>query len=381
MRIEAELRRLGKCFADGVEELSVEIPKNRAVGLPFRIGERVPIRLAVNGEIFQAGLRATERNRTVWICADLYDARGRRFRLTDLVSGFRPATRIDLMTDGDKVTLVSHESSASAAPNPVTLRPRGAADATGRDLGARRMRRFEPLRPRPYKLDERSAIDAIEGFNSDTVVSNQESTAFQEVGEGLVQGRVYEQLIKLDSPSAYSTRSVHADLAVIASAIEAAWSKWQQLLNSSSPLELSVPDTELVVGLLEFFLGQPTRRLPRSLATKVLHFSVPLTFIPVDTLAVNTIGAELLAGNWSQTNNLDCQAMGHWYASYLATVRAIGNDNRDLIERLYEIDRKSCQSTNCDRTRGLPKIVDKIAWWIGSKRKRQPNVRMFQREV
>ena len=98
---------LKQYYADGVEQRSIEIDKNRAAGLPYVIGRRVQVNLAVGGEVYSAGLRATERNKTVWISPDLFDRSGQKIRLADIISRYRCNQHIEIESRGKAVRILT----------------------------------------------------------------------------------------------------------------------------------------------------------------------------------------------------------------------------------------------------------------------------------
>lgn len=116
---------------------------------------------------------------------------------------------------------------------------------------------------------------------------------------------------------------------------------------------------------MAFFLDGPTRRTPRSLATKALHFSAPKCFAPGDTYAADLLGQLLGAGGWNDTDGLDSQGMTAWHYDYLGVIHAIGAANSSLLQTLIALDAESAPGPQHARVRGLPKILDKILWWLG----------------
>jgi hypothetical protein len=66
-------------------KLVITVKKSDSPALPFRDGERVPMRFIINGECFTAGIRSTNRSATVMISPDLNDSDSNPVRLTDLL--------------------------------------------------------------------------------------------------------------------------------------------------------------------------------------------------------------------------------------------------------------------------------------------------------
>ena len=230
-------------------------------------------------------------------------------------------------------------------------------------------RRFIPSAPVSLVLNGDLARAAIRAYNADLAVTGQEHMTFANLGRGFIRGQVERHLRLLDRE--YSTRSHAADLAVIGQAIEHDWGTWSAALASLADLRLGTPGRESVRTLLGLFLSQPTQRMPRSLATKALHFAAPQALCAVDTFAADLLGKELAAGRWADTATLDADGMSMWYLDYLAVIHDIGKANPDLLAELFELDRATSPPLVAqDRMRGLPKIIDKIVWWIGRESKK-----------
>lgn len=223
--------------------------------------------------------------------------------------------------------------------------------------------RFLPAPGRSLTLDPETARVAILAYNRDPKVQAQERQAGEALRSGFAAGQVVSQLVALDH--AYSTRSVGADLAVIGKRIEEGFGRWTTLLFATTPLVDRVTDIAVIDELLAFFLDGPTRRMPRSLATKALHFAAPKCFAPADTYAADLLGRLLDAGTWSDTADLDSRGMTAWYSDYLGVIHAIGTANRSLVQTLIPLDAESAPGAQQERVRGLPKILDKILWWLG----------------
>lgn len=235
--------------------------------------------------------------------------------------------------------------------------------------------RFLPAPGSSLTLDAETARAAILAYNRDPKVQAQERQAGEALRSGFVAGQVARQLAALDH--AYSTRSVGADLVVIAKRIEEGFGRWTTLLSSATPLDVRVTDITVLGELVAFFLDGPTRRTPRSLATKALHFAAPKCFAPADTYAADLLGRLLGAGGWADTVDLASRGMTTWYCDYLAVLHAIGAANRSLLEELIAIDAQSAPGPQHDRVRGLPKIIDKILWWLGKPDQAANNSSLF----
>lgn len=72
-------------YRDTLPLLVINIKKEDAETLPFKVGERVPIPFVVNGQRYMAGLRATARSANVMICSDLIDGGSNAVRLVDVL--------------------------------------------------------------------------------------------------------------------------------------------------------------------------------------------------------------------------------------------------------------------------------------------------------
>ena len=109
--VKGKIRGLGRPHSDGLESMSVEVNRSAAEGLPFEEGSRVPIRLSLGSETYAAGLKATSRNRTVWISPDLADGKGQRLSLAKalLDHGFRKNQSVLLIVQGDHVRVLPVE--------------------------------------------------------------------------------------------------------------------------------------------------------------------------------------------------------------------------------------------------------------------------------
>ena len=74
--VDGVVRDLGEPYVDGTPRLEIHIPIGRTEGLPVQIGERVPVRLHVSGDVYDAGLRATSENKYAWVCPDVVTGAG-----------------------------------------------------------------------------------------------------------------------------------------------------------------------------------------------------------------------------------------------------------------------------------------------------------------
>lgn len=116
--VNGVIHGLGKRYADGTEPMEIWVPSDRANGLPYSNGLSIPINLQIDGEIYHAGLRATEKNTYVWISPDLRTKDGASDKLVYVLAraGFKKNDKILLLVEGHNI-LVKPDSSSAAPPN------------------------------------------------------------------------------------------------------------------------------------------------------------------------------------------------------------------------------------------------------------------------
>lgn len=104
---------LGKRYVDGTEPMEIWVPSDRANGLPYSYGNRIPIDLQINGEHYHAGLRATVNNAYIWISPDVKTKDGVSKKLAYVLTnaGFKKNDKVFLVTDGNKIVLRAANSS------------------------------------------------------------------------------------------------------------------------------------------------------------------------------------------------------------------------------------------------------------------------------
>jgi hypothetical protein len=107
MPVTGVIRGLSTYYTHGVERLEIHVQKPDAQGLPFVENDRVPLLLIINGQQYQAGLRATADNLYVWISPDLIDVAGRDVKLAHVLgaAGFEMNQRVELVVSGNVVTV------------------------------------------------------------------------------------------------------------------------------------------------------------------------------------------------------------------------------------------------------------------------------------
>jgi len=105
--VDAVIRKLGLVYTDGTPNMEIHVSMKKAEGLPLRIGERVPIRLQIDGIEYQAGLRATQRNKYAWVCPNMYEPGNEPTKLGRVLleAGFQANDRVQLQVEGDSLTV------------------------------------------------------------------------------------------------------------------------------------------------------------------------------------------------------------------------------------------------------------------------------------
>lgn len=105
--VKGTIHGLGKRYADGTEPMEIWVPTDRANGLPYSNGNRIPIDLQINGEHYHAGLRATVNNAYVWISPDVKTQDGVSKKLAHVLAnaGFKKNDKVLLVTDGKNIVL------------------------------------------------------------------------------------------------------------------------------------------------------------------------------------------------------------------------------------------------------------------------------------
>lgn len=123
--VSAIARGLGQFYVDGVELMEIHVDKAKSNSMPFELGRRVEVSLVVGGRFFVGGMRATPRNRYVWICSDLRDESGSRARLADVLAdaGIHKNQRLNLLVNGKEVKVDQCESRPSGQIFPEEIEP------------------------------------------------------------------------------------------------------------------------------------------------------------------------------------------------------------------------------------------------------------------
>ena len=109
MRVQGKVVGFGEAphqtYVDGTERKEIWIQKRDAGELPYQVGRRVAIALTVGSETYTAGLRSSSRDPHVRICPDLYDAKGCKVRMVDILQGYRRNEPIELYGSGKSYRL------------------------------------------------------------------------------------------------------------------------------------------------------------------------------------------------------------------------------------------------------------------------------------
>jgi hypothetical protein len=83
--VQGIVRGLGTLYTDGIERWEIHISKEFARELPNRHGCRVAVRLIIGENIYEGGIRSTDRNDYIWICPDLMTQAGHRTNLSHIL--------------------------------------------------------------------------------------------------------------------------------------------------------------------------------------------------------------------------------------------------------------------------------------------------------
>jgi hypothetical protein len=107
MSFTGVVRYLRTFDTEKVERQEIHVKKTDAQGLPFVDDERIPIALVINGRQYAAGLRATTKNKYVWICPDLIDGDGAGVKLAQVLTaaGFTENQRVELTLSGTTISV------------------------------------------------------------------------------------------------------------------------------------------------------------------------------------------------------------------------------------------------------------------------------------
>ena len=101
------IRGLSQYYVDGLERMEIAINKKNASPLPYRDHLRIPIKLKVGAEYYDAGIRATPNVSEIWVCPDLRDTEGKNISLAHVLTnnGFSKKQKVCLEVEGNVVSL------------------------------------------------------------------------------------------------------------------------------------------------------------------------------------------------------------------------------------------------------------------------------------
>ncbi|GAM10089.1 hypothetical protein OR1_02376 [Geobacter sp. OR-1] len=104
--ITGTIRRVGY-YPDCIPKLIIRINKGEPHRLDNSLNGRVPIRMEINGSIYEAGLRSTPGMVYLMVCTDLHDLEGRPARLSELLleQGLCANQKVSLQLNADRNTL------------------------------------------------------------------------------------------------------------------------------------------------------------------------------------------------------------------------------------------------------------------------------------
>jgi hypothetical protein len=105
IKVSGYIRGLSQEYTDGVERQEIWINKKDACSLPYKNRMRIPIKLHIGGESFDAGIRSTEDTKYVWICPDMRDNRNKKIYLAHVLGkkGFSKNQKIVLEVNDENI--------------------------------------------------------------------------------------------------------------------------------------------------------------------------------------------------------------------------------------------------------------------------------------
>jgi len=107
IKVSGCIRGLSQEYHDGVERQEIWINKKDADPLPHKNKIRIPIKLHIGGESFNAGMRSTQNTEYVWICPDMRDSRDKKIHLAHVLGkkGFSKNQKVVLEVNGDDIRI------------------------------------------------------------------------------------------------------------------------------------------------------------------------------------------------------------------------------------------------------------------------------------
>lgn len=103
--VNGTIRGTAKRYVDGTEAMEIWVPSDRAHGLPYTNGVRVPINLTIDAQQYSAGLRATVNNPYVWICPNVKTMDDKPAKLAHVLAaaGFNKNDKVFLVSNGNAI--------------------------------------------------------------------------------------------------------------------------------------------------------------------------------------------------------------------------------------------------------------------------------------
>lgn len=110
--VNGTIRGIAKRYVDGTEVMEIWVPSDRARGLPYTNGIRIRINLTINGQQYEAGMRATANNSYVWICPNVKTMNDKPKKLAHVLAsaGFKKNDKVFLVTDGNTIEVKAASS-------------------------------------------------------------------------------------------------------------------------------------------------------------------------------------------------------------------------------------------------------------------------------
>lgn len=107
IKVSGCIRGLSQKYTDGVERQEIWINKRDAAPLQYKNKMRIPIKLHIGSESFDAGIRATQDTEYVWICPDMRDSRNKKTCLAHVLGkeGFSKNQKVVLDVNGENIRI------------------------------------------------------------------------------------------------------------------------------------------------------------------------------------------------------------------------------------------------------------------------------------
>jgi hypothetical protein len=105
IKVAGYIRGLSQEYTDGVERQEILINKKDADSLPHKDKMRIPIKLNIGSESFDAGIRSTKDTEYVWICPNMRDSRNKKISLAHVLgkNGFSKNQKVVLEVNGENI--------------------------------------------------------------------------------------------------------------------------------------------------------------------------------------------------------------------------------------------------------------------------------------